>query len=110
MKKVRIQSGWWVRFCREIGISFLTLYAFSTENWNRPKAEVSALMLLLKKFLVSERQEMVVNNIRFNVIGEEKKLPTDVQTEIQKTRDATKANDGMHLTLALSYGGQIGNR
>jgi len=93
-----------VRFCREIGISFLTLYAFSTENWNRPRAEVSALMVLLKKFLVSERQEMVVNNIRFNVIGEEKKLPADVQAEIQRTRDATKSNGGMNLNLALSYG------
>ncbi len=93
-----------VRSCREIGISFLTLYAFSTENWQRPKAEVSALMILLKKFLVSERQEMVVNNIRFNVIGEKERLPGDVQKEIQRTRDATKSNNGMRLNLALSYG------
>jgi undecaprenyl diphosphate synthase len=93
-----------VRSCREIGISFLTLYAFSTENWQRPKAEVSALMILLKKFLVSERQEMVVNNIRFNVIGEKERLPEDVQKEIQRTRDATKSNNGMRLNLALSYG------
>jgi undecaprenyl diphosphate synthase len=93
-----------VRSCREIGISFLTLYAFSTENWERPKAEVSALMILLKKFLVSERQEMVVNNIRFNVIGEKERLPGDVQKEIQRTKDATKSNNGMRLNLALSYG------
>ena len=93
-----------VRSCREIGISFLTLYAFSTENWQRPKAEVSALMILLKKFLVSERQEMVVNNIQFNVIGEKERLPGDVQKEIQRTKDATKSNNGMRLNLALSYG------
>jgi len=93
-----------VRSCREIGISFLTLYAFSTENWQRPKVEVSALMVLLKKFLVSERQEMVVNNIRFNVIGEKERLPGDVQAEIQRTSDATKNNNGMCLNLALSYG------
>lgn len=93
-----------VRSCREIGISFLTLYAFSTENWQRPKVEVSALMVLLKKFLVSERQEMVINNIRFNVIGEKERLPANVQVEIQRTRDATKDNDGMYLNLALSYG------
>jgi undecaprenyl diphosphate synthase len=95
-----------VRSCREIGISFLTLYAFSTENWQRPKAEVSALMILLKKFLVSERQEMVVNNIRFNVIGEKERLPDDVQKEIQRTKDATRTNSGMCLSLALSYGGR----
>jgi len=93
-----------VRSCREIGISYLTLYAFSTENWQRPKAEVSALMILLKKFLVSERQEMVVNNIRFDVIGEQERLPEDVQKEIQRTKDATKSNNGMRLNLALSYG------
>lgn len=95
-----------VRACREIGISFLTLYAFSTENWQRPKAEVGALMVLLKKFLVSERMEMRVNNIRFNVIGEQEKLPADVREEIQRTRDATKTNNGMVLSLALSYGGR----
>ena len=93
-----------VRFCREIGISFLTLYAFSTENWQRPRAEVSALMVLLKKFVVSERQEMVANNIRFNVIGQKEQLPEDIQVEIRRTRDATQYNDGMQLNLALSYG------
>ncbi len=95
-----------VRTCREIGISFLTLYAFSTENWLRPKAEVAALMLLLKKFLVSEKQEMLVNNIRFNVIGETERLPDDVRDAIQHTMDATRKNDGMNLNLALSYGGR----
>ena len=95
-----------VRTCREIGISYLTLYAFSTENWQRPKTEVAALMTLLKKFLVSERQEMVVNNIRFGIIGQRERLPAEVQEEIQRTMDATRSNDGMHLSLALSYGGR----
>jgi undecaprenyl diphosphate synthase len=95
-----------VRTCREIGISYLTLYAFSTENWQRPKTEVAALMTLLKKFLVSERQEMVVNNIRFGIIGQRERLPAEVQAEIQRTMDATRSNDGMHLCLALSYGGR----
>jgi len=95
-----------VRTCREIGISYLTLYAFSTENWQRPKAEVAALMVLLKKFLVSEKKEMQDNNIRFNVIGEQEKLPATVSDEINKTIDATKKNDGMCLNLALSYGGR----
>jgi undecaprenyl diphosphate synthase len=95
-----------VRTCREIGISFLTLYAFSTENWQRPKVEVSALMALLKKFLVSERKEMEDNNIRFNVIGQQQRLPDAVLNEIRKTKVATKKNDGMCLNLALSYGGR----
>ena len=95
-----------VRTCREIGISYLTLYAFSTENWQRPKAEVSALMVLLKKFLVSEKKDMEDNNIRFNVIGEKERLPAAVSDEIRKTIDATKKNDGMCLNLALSYGGR----
>ena len=95
-----------VRTCREIGISYLTLYAFSTENWQRPKAEVSALMVLLKKFLVSEKKDMEDNNIRFNVIGEKERLPAAVSDEIRKTIDTTKKNDGMCLNLALSYGGR----
>ncbi len=93
-----------VRTCREIGISVLTLYAFSTENWERPKTEVAALMMLLKKFLISEKKEMTDNNIRLNVIGQKERLPADVQEEIQRTMNATGANDGMLLNLALSYG------
>jgi len=95
-----------VRTCREIGISALTLYAFSTENWERPKAEVSALMMLLKKFLVSEKKEMTDNNIRLNIIGQKDRLPADVQAEIQRAMAATGANNGMLLNLALSYGGR----
>lgn len=93
-----------VRTCREIGISVLTLYAFSTENWERPKVEVSALMVLLKKFLISEKKEMTDNNIRLNVIGQKERLPADVQEEIRNTMAATSENNGMLLNLALSYG------
>ena len=95
-----------VRTCRELGISYLTLYAFSTENWQRPKSEISALMSLLKRFLVSERREMAENDIRLNVIGQPERLPEEVQTEIARSKEATAANAGMCLNLALSYGGR----
>jgi len=95
-----------VRTCREIGIPVLTLYAFSTENWQRPAIEVATLMSLLKKFLDSERKEMIENNIRLNAIGQLEKLPEDVRTALQRTIDLTGKNKGMLLNLALSYGGR----
>jgi undecaprenyl diphosphate synthase len=95
-----------VRTCRQIGISYLTLYAFSTENWQRPKAEIEALMALLKKFLQSERKEMVENNIRLRVIGQISRLPTKVRDELDRTLAATKELTGLNLILALSYGGR----
>lgn len=95
-----------VRTSRRTGIRFLTLYAFSTENWQRPKAEVAALMTLLKRFLCSELSEMLKNNIRFAVIGETGRLPDSVRIEIDRTIHQTRDNDGMQLTLALSYGGR----
>jgi undecaprenyl diphosphate synthase len=95
-----------VRTCREIGISYLTLYAFSTENWQRPKTEVKALMALLKKFLQSERKEMVENNIRLRVIGQLDRLPAEVREALDQTMAATKEQTGMNLILALSYGGR----
>ena len=95
-----------VRTCSEIGISILTLYAFSTENWQRPKTEVAALMSLLKNFLKSEQKEMLDNNIRLNAIGQIEKLPEDVQEVLHKTMTLTKKNNGLMLNLALSYGGR----
>ena len=95
-----------VRTCREIGIRYLTLYAFSTENWQRPKSEIKALMGLLKRFLAAERSEMLENNIRLNVIGEMDRLPDDVRESLRRVTDDTNANDGMQLNLALSYGGR----
>ncbi|MEW6260200.1 MAG: isoprenyl transferase [Thermodesulfobacteriota bacterium] len=89
---------------REIGIQFLTLYAFSTENWRRSAAEVSALMMLLKRFLVSERDLMMRNDIRLNTIGEIERLPEDVRETLEETLRITAENRSMVLTLALSYG------
>ena len=93
-----------VRTCREIGIRVLTLYAFSTENWQRPPSEIAALMALLKKFLISERKEMLDNNIRLNAIGQVERLPEDVRQELNRSMGLTEKNDGMILNLALSYG------
>jgi len=95
-----------LRACREIGIPVLTLFAFSTENWQRPKAEVTALMGLLKKFLRSEAKTMIENNIRLNAIGQLERFPKDVQKSIQDVMDKTQQNDGLLLNIALSYGGR----
>ena len=89
---------------REVGIRFLTLYAFSTENWGRPKAEVKALMAILKKFLIDEREEFQAKDIRFNVIGQKHKLPPDVLYELDKNLEMTRNNKAMTLNIALSYG------
>lgn len=95
-----------VRTCRNLGISALTLYAFSTENWKRPKAEVAALMEILKRFLASEEEEMQENNIRLNAIGQIDRLPDRVRRALERCKEATHRNDGMLLNLALSYGGR----
>ncbi len=95
-----------VKTSRQIGISYLTLYAFSTENWQRPRAEVEALMALLKKFLQSEQKEMVENNIRLRVIGQIDRLPAKVRQALEQTMTATRELTGMNLILALSYGGR----
>jgi undecaprenyl diphosphate synthase len=95
-----------VRTSREIGIPWLTLYAFSEENWRRPKVEVEALMVLLKRFLRSELREMLDHGIRFQAIGRLHKLPKDVQRTLRETAESTSSNRNMVLTLALSYGGR----
>ncbi len=95
-----------VEACRELHISVLTLYAFSTENWQRPQSEVKALMGLLKRFLEEEAPELSKNNIRLNVIGQHHRLPQDVRATIDQVRGVTAANTGMLLNLALSYGGR----
>jgi undecaprenyl diphosphate synthase len=95
-----------IRASREIGIAHLTLYAFSTENWQRPKKEIDALMLLLKRFLKSEQKEMQENNIRLNVIGQVDRLRQDVQRQLHKVMKATEDNTALNLHLALSYGGR----
>ena len=81
----------------------LTLYAFSTENWLRPREEVSFLMTLLGRYLKKETENLHKKNIRFTVIGEMQKLPDDLQRAVQNTIDLTRKNTGLHLTFALSY-------
>jgi len=93
-----------VSSAREMGIGVLTLYAFSSENWKRPRTEVSALMLLLRQFMKSELKKMLDNDIRFNVIGRTHLLPDAVQKGIEQTRKATENCRGMTLNLALNYG------
>ncbi len=94
------------RTARRIGVRALTLYAFSSENWGRPEPEVVSLMSLLAEFLEGERPEMMQNGIRLNAIGELEKLPAPVQRKLAEVRAETAGNDGMTLTLALSYGGR----
>lgn len=93
-----------VSAARELGIQYLTLYAFSTENWARPKSEVMALMQLLKKFLVSERKDLQEKGICLKVLGQMEKLPEEVRIQALETIEATKNNQEMTLNLALSYG------
>lgn len=93
-----------VEACSQLGIGYLTLFAFSAENWSRPKTEVRSLMSLLKKYIRMEVPRMMRNNIRFNVIGNRSELPEDVRGELDEAMSVTSANNGMTLTLALSYG------
>jgi undecaprenyl diphosphate synthase len=93
-----------VRTSREIGIRWLTLYAFSEENWKRPKSEITALMKLLKRFLKSELKEMLENGIQLRTIGRTDKLPEDTRKVLRETIEKTSSNRDMVLTLALSYG------
>jgi len=88
----------------ELGIEFLTLYTFSTENWNRPKFEVDTLMKLLVKSLKKEANTFIKNNIRLNVIGNINNLPSVVRKELTEVLEKTKENNKLTLTLALSYG------
>ncbi len=93
-----------VEECSRIGIRYLTLFAFSAENWSRPKTEVRSLMGLLKKYIRMEVPRMMQNNIRFNIIGNRQELPDDVMAGVEEAIARTADNTGMTLTLALSYG------
>ncbi|MBF0508789.1 MAG: isoprenyl transferase [Deltaproteobacteria bacterium] len=95
-----------VRASREIGIKYLTLYALSIENWQRPKIEIKALMALLGRFLKSELDEMLSNGIRLNVIGRLDDLPKGIKRRLKQTMDQTAHNRDMVLNLSLSYGGR----
>ncbi len=95
-----------VRLCGEIGIKYLTLYAFSVENWNRPKDEVDTLMKYLARYLKNEIGELDKNNVRLETIGQIYRLPEFVQDQLSKTKAALAKNNGLTLVLALSYGGR----
>jgi len=95
-----------MRAARRLGIPALTLYAFSEQNWDRPQAEINALVDLLCECLVSERDELVDNDIRLSAIGRLHKLPKHAQSRLQSLTSDTESHTGMTLTLALSYGGR----
>ena len=96
-----------VNACGEIGIEYLTLYAFSAENWNRPQAEVNALMELLVNTLRKEIDELHKNNVRLHVIGDFDSLPATCQKELNEAKEITAANTGVNLILALSYSSRL---
>lgn len=96
-----------VEGCRDAGVKFLTLYAFSAENWKRPHAEVAALMGLLDKFLVEKTDEMIEKGVRFNAIGRTSDLPPVCQRRIAEAVEKTAGGDRLTLTLALSYSGRL---
>ena len=93
-----------VEACDDLGVEFLTLYAFSTENWKRPRTEVAALMSLLESFLEERTPEMMEKNVRLQAIGRTSDLPEKVQDRLQRSIDMTSGNTGVTMILALSYG------
>jgi len=95
-----------VRAAGELGVQFLTIYAFSSENWQRPPHEVSTLMTLLERSIERELPELIERNVRFRAIGRREGLPEDVLREFDRTAGETDANTGMTLCLAINYGGR----
>jgi undecaprenyl diphosphate synthase len=95
-----------IKACKKMGIKFLTVYAFSVENWNRPKPEIEALMALLKKFLRNEEREFHENKIRLRAIGRLSDLPKSVRRELNHVMQTTEHYKDATLVLALSYGGR----
>ena len=95
-----------LRACRDAGVKYLTLYAFSSENWVRPPSEIAGLMSLLKRFLRKEEAELHKNDVRLRTIGRTDDLPRDVQKELYRVIEATKDHKKATLILALSYGGR----
>jgi len=89
---------------RDMGIKYLTVYAFSTENWNRPDTEVSALMTILRQYLKTSIKKSMKNNVRCRVIGERSRLSDDIRSAIEELEEATKENTGLQFTIAINYG------
>ena len=96
-----------IRTAGEVGVKYLTLYAFSAENWNRPKDEVDALMKYLIHYLKTETPELNKNNVRLEVIGQIWRLPDNVQEHLKKSITTLSKNNGLTLVMALSYGSRI---
>lgn len=94
------------RFCNNLGIKYLTVYAFSTENWKRSKTEVSALMLILKANLDAMIKRIDLENIKIRVIGERENIPEEIKPRIDKLVEKTKNNTGLTLNIAFNYGGR----
>ncbi len=90
----------------KMGIQYLTVYAFSTENWNRPKDEVDALMKLLRNYMKTCLKTAAKNRMCVRVIGDKSKLDEDIRTRIEELEEATKDNDGLHFQIAINYGGR----
>ena len=95
-----------VKGCVALGVEVLTLYTFSTENWNRPRSEIKALMAILRQTLRSERRELRENNVRLRIIGRPGDLPREVVAAIEETQEHLAGCDGLLLNLALSYSGR----
>jgi undecaprenyl diphosphate synthase len=93
-----------VEGCKELGVKYLTLYAFSSENWNRPQSEIDALMKLLERFLKDKMGEMHKQNVRLHAIGQIDRLPDGCRKQLDKALAKTAENDSLNLILALSYG------
>ncbi|MCW1914684.1 isoprenyl transferase [Luteolibacter sp. GHJ8] len=93
-----------VEACKQLGVEYLTLYAFSSENWNRPAAEVTALMALLEKFLEEKSSELMKQNVRLKAIGHLDRLPDRTRRKLDKAIERTSGNTSLTLVLALSYG------
>ncbi len=94
------------RYASKIGIKYLTIYAFSTENWNRPKAEVAALMLLFKDYLEEALRDFLDENIKVNFVGDVSKFPKSLIKLIEEVKEVSKNKTGMTLNLAMNYGGR----
>ena len=95
-----------VEYCSDLGLNNLTLYAFSTENWKRPKLEISGLMNILVEYIENELYRLVENNVRVNVLGELSILPEKPKEKVLESIEKTKNNNGLQLNLALNYGGR----
>ncbi len=90
----------------DLGIQFLTVYGFSTENWNRPEGEVALLLQILENYLVDNRERMVADGVRFDVIGDLARFPASIRDQVALTKEDTCKGEGLGLQLALNYGGR----